>query len=94
MIKKIFLASIVIFLAVLGEAAVSQSGKRPEKAKETMVVNERCLITIDGKKYDVTEFRKEHKGGDIFKCGTDMSADFHRQHDGKKLMEAEKYLVK
>lgn len=40
----------------------------------------RCIILIDGRKYDVTSFRSKHSGGDIFQCGTDMSAVFHGRH--------------
>jgi hypothetical protein len=40
----------------------------------------RCIVTINGDRYDVTTFRKIHKGGDVFKCGTDMSAEFANQH--------------
>ncbi len=48
----------------------------------------RCIITIDGQKYDVTTFRNQHPGGDVFKCGTDMSAAFHAQHgDGAKQLQ-------
>ncbi|MCL5969962.1 MAG: hypothetical protein M1450_00465 [Patescibacteria group bacterium] len=51
----------------------------------------RCVIVIDGKKYDVTEFRKIHSGGDVFKCGTDMTADFYARHDASYLPMMEKY---
>ena len=52
-----------------------------------------CIITIDGQKYDVESLRSTHTGGDIFQCGTDMSAAFHHQHDDNFQM-IQKYLVK
>ncbi len=52
-----------------------------------------CIITIDGQKYDVESLRNTHTGGDIFQCGTDMSATFHGQH-GDNLQMIQRYLVK
>lgn len=52
-----------------------------------------CIITIDGREYDVTNLRSTHTGGDIFQCGTDMSAVFHGQH-GDNLKLIQPYLVK
>jgi len=54
----------------------------------------RCLITIDGKSYDVTSYRKQHPGGDIFTCGTDMTKVFYSQHGSSTLKKMQKYLVK
>ena len=50
-----------------------------------------CIITIDGVSYDVTAFRKIHSGGDIFKCGTDMTAVFYSQHSSQTLKAMQKY---
>jgi cytochrome b involved in lipid metabolism len=55
--------------------------------------NNSCIITIDGKKYDVTSFRGTHPGGNIFKCGEDMSAAFAKQHKNNFKM-IEKLLIK
>lgn len=44
------------------------------------VKDNRCIVTIDGNRYDVTMFRRKHEGGDVFKCGEDMSASFHKKH--------------
>ncbi|TSA45266.1 hypothetical protein D4R52_02805 [bacterium] len=46
---------------------------------------DRCIIIIQGSKYDVTDFRKIHTGGDIFQCGTDMTAVFFFQHNQRLL---------
>jgi hypothetical protein len=59
---------------------------QPAPAKTT------CIITVDGKKYDVQPLRSSHSGGDIFVCGTDMSDVFHGQH-GDNLRMIQKYLV-
>lgn len=40
----------------------------------------KCIITIDGTKYDVTDFRYQHSGGNVFTCGADMSVSFHNRH--------------
>jgi hypothetical protein len=52
-----------------------------------------CIITVDGLKYDVQQLRSTHTGGDVFKCGTDMSSVFHGKH-GESVKRIEKYLVK
>lgn len=41
----------------------------------------RCIVTISGQRYDVTDFRFQHPGGNIFACGTDMTQTFFGQHD-------------
>ena len=53
--------------------------KTPEKTNSQPIaepVRETCIITIEGKKYDVISFRSQHSGGDVFKCGTDMTSSF------------------
>ena len=40
----------------------------------------RCIVTVSGKQYDVTALRSTHGGGDIFRCGTDMSSTYQGQH--------------
>jgi hypothetical protein len=45
----------------------------------------RCIVTIEGNRYDVTPLKSTHSGGDIFVCGTDMTATFFTQHDRKML---------
>ena len=55
--------------------------------------SEPCVITVRGEKYDVTEFRNKHKGGNIFKCGEDMTDTFNKQHGEKQLKELQKYKV-
>lgn len=53
----------------------------------------RCLIQIYGVVYNVTEFRHIHSGGDIFQCGTDMTAVFRQQHSDSYLQQIQKYRI-
>ncbi len=53
----------------------------------------RCIISVDGAAYNVTEFKKEHSGGDVFTCGADMSAIFHGQHDMDILRKMDQYKI-
>lgn len=53
----------------------------------------RCIISVDGASYNVTNFIKEHSGGDIFTCGADMSATFHGQHDTGILRKMDRYKI-
>lgn len=39
-----------------------------------------CLVTVFGNTYNVTRLRSSHPGGDIFRCGTDMTQAYQRQH--------------
>lgn len=52
-----------------------------------------CVVTIDGQKYDVFEFKKIHSGGDIFKCGTDSSSEFWSRHGQKELSKMQRYRI-
>lgn len=51
----------------------------------------RCIITLDGASYDVTDFRNLHSGGDIFTCGTDMSALFWSRHGRSMFNRMQQY---
>ncbi len=52
----------------------------------------KCIITVDGRKYDVTFFRSIHSGGNIFICGTDQSVLFHSKHSNSFLSKLARYL--
>lgn len=52
-----------------------------------------CIVTIDGTKYDLTDFKNMHSGGDIFSCGTDMSAIFWSQHSQRQLNQLQRYKI-
>jgi len=60
----------------------------------TVVPRNRCIVMVNGKRYDVTSFRNKHSGGDIFVCGTDMTAAFNSQHGSGTLNQMAPYLVK
>lgn len=53
----------------------------------------RCIITVDGSRYDVTVFRSMHSGGDVFTCGADMSQLFHSQHARSYLSIMSRYKI-
>jgi len=55
--------------------------------------SEKCIVTIRGDKYDVTTFRSKHPGGNIFKCGEDMTSEFNKQHGDKQLQQIQIYKV-
>ncbi len=39
-----------------------------------------CVVTIFGQQYDVAPLQTNHSGGNVFTCGTDMSAVFQSMH--------------
>jgi hypothetical protein len=53
----------------------------------------RCIIVVDGQKYDVTGYKSQHSGGNIFSCGTDMSSIFHQQHNQRYLQMMAPYKI-
>jgi len=98
--KAIFLALVIAVsfgaaLLYFRFSASKQAGGAPEPSQtpQPAAASQDCIITIDGSKYDVTTLRSTHTGGDVFQCGTDMSAVFHGQH-GNNLRLIQKYLVK
>lgn len=90
-----------VFLVVLGAATISNRPKKqlteaiPTRIlAEPTVVNDKCLITVRGLTYDVTQYRYQHSGGDIFNCGADMTAIFNAQHSNSQLARMQRYLVR
>ncbi|NBO17422.1 MAG: cytochrome b5 domain-containing protein [Proteobacteria bacterium] len=59
----------------------------------TQSSKEKCIITVRGSKYDVTEFRNMHQGGDIFECGQDMTDKFNNQHGEREFKKLQKYKI-
>ncbi len=53
----------------------------------------KCIVYISGVRYDVTEFRNIHGGGDIFQCGSDMTDNFNSQHPGSYLSQMARYKI-
>jgi hypothetical protein len=54
--------------------------------------NTGCIITLFGQQYNVTSLQQSHSGGNIFTCGTDMSARYQGEH-GSSVSRMQKYLV-
>ena len=68
-----------------GSKPVTNTPVKPAATETKPVANttsDKCIITIQGGHYDVTEFRYQHPGGNIYKCGTDMTAAFQGKHKG------------
>jgi cytochrome b involved in lipid metabolism len=61
--------------------------------KTEVVVDNRCIILVDSVQYDITRFKSDHSGGDIFQCGTDMSSIFHGQHDNSFIGKMARYRI-
>jgi cytochrome b involved in lipid metabolism len=40
----------------------------------------RCIITLFGKSYDISNLRSTHSGGDVFTCGADMTSKYQGKH--------------
>jgi cytochrome b involved in lipid metabolism len=70
----------------------SYSSNTPQQSESSVLAD--CIITVRGEKYNVKDFRKLHKGGDIFKCDTDMTEAFNNQHGEKQLQKLQQYIVK
>lgn len=54
--------------------------------------NDECIITLFGDRYDVSEFRTQHPGGNVFVCGSDMTQEYEAQH-GSDLTKLEEYKI-
>jgi len=68
---------VIIFGSILGYKDYQYNKPDPMLASQNV---EECIITIQGSSYDVTDFRTEHTGGDVFKCGEDMTQVFKGAH--------------
>lgn len=55
--------------------------------------SQQCIITVHGTRYNVTEFRSFHSGGDIFTCGAEMTGVFDSQHSMGTLRKMSPYIV-
>lgn len=76
--------------------AVDTSSTPPPEATPAPSVpppSDRCIITLSGGQYDVTDFRNIHSGGDVFQCGTDMTASFLSRHPASFLSKMSQYKV-
>lgn len=48
--------------------------------KKTQTPAKTCIVTINGKRYDVERLRRTHSGGDVFVCNSDMTNTFKSEH--------------
>ncbi len=78
------------FLSKANPTPQQNPPQSPQVPPEPIQSN-RCLIVIDGARYDVTEFRNAHSGGNIFQCNTDMTAIFYGQHNSETLNKMQVY---
>lgn len=74
-------------------ASTAAPTRIPTTAPAAPPVDNHCIVTISGSRYDVTQFRNIHSGGDVFKCGTDMTAVFLSQHSASFLQKMSQYKV-
>lgn len=58
----------------------------------SITASSKCVITLFGKQYDVTTLATTHSGGNVFNCGTDMTATYQNQH-GTNLSRMQPYLI-
>lgn len=75
-----------------GGSVVVEPTAAPAMAVEP-TADPRCIIAINGVQYNVTEFRNIHSGGNIFTCGTDMTATFFGQHNDATLQRMQQYKI-
>jgi cytochrome b involved in lipid metabolism len=87
-IKTISLLSLITALAVIGLILGLNTDIKPDNntAQKQILTSptindNRCIVTINNQKYDVTALRKTHSGGDIFVCNSDMTTTFFTQHN-------------
>ncbi|MCX6730628.1 MAG: hypothetical protein NTZ55_02165 [Candidatus Roizmanbacteria bacterium] len=64
----------------------------PAAQSRTTSSKVQCSVTLFGKQYDVTNLRSTHSGGNIFNCGTDMTAIYQGRH-GSDLSRMQQYLI-
>ena len=76
-----------------GATAMTQPTPTAVQSGGQAITDSRCIISIDGSRYDVTVFRNIHSGGNIFQCGADMSAIFHGQHPDSYLQRIAQYRI-
>jgi len=85
------LATLTLATGVMAINKIITVNRKNDQVKKIDEVS-KCVVTLFGKKYDVTELRKTHSGGDIFKCDTDMSEIYQGQH-GVDMNRVKKYLI-
>lgn len=72
--RKIFLSVGVVIISSFFVWNLAAKTVKPASAATP------CIITLFGLQYDVTSLQTSHTGGNIFTCGTDMTAIYQPQH--------------
>lgn len=67
--------------------------RTPSPATPAPTPDSRCIIMLDGAKYDITQFRFSHSGGNVFTCSTDMSQIFHSRHGAAEMQFMQQYRI-
>ncbi|MFA6007835.1 MAG: cytochrome b5 domain-containing protein [Candidatus Shapirobacteria bacterium] len=96
-IPLLFLISITIFAIFMVFSILktnNNSPVTPSISQNSVTAATACIITINNQKYDVTQFKNQHSGGDIFVCGSDMTTIFNSKHSQRELNMMQQYLVK
>ncbi|MFA6004909.1 MAG: hypothetical protein WC775_00290 [Patescibacteria group bacterium] len=57
------------------------------------VVDNRCIVTVRGQQFDITQFRFDHSGGNIFSCGADMTDIFNGEHGDGIFQQMQRYRI-
>lgn len=70
-----------------------QQQSAPQQTAPPAPVASGCIITLDGGSYNVTSLQKSHSGGDIFNCGSDMSATFWGKHGQSIFNKMQQYRI-
>lgn len=91
----LLLTYIVVFYTPIAKKFIPQLNNPPPALTQTtptptpniQPTADKCIITIDGVSYDVTQYKKDHTGGDVFKCGTDMTALLNKRHPDPKYLK-------
>lgn len=101
-VPLLFLTSLIIFASFIIISLAKSNNTNPSPSNTiisststntTPTNSNLCVVTINNQKYDVTQFRYQHSGGDIFQCGTDMSSIFAGQHSQRYLNKMKAYLI-
>lgn len=78
-----FASLAAITLSVIGIGNIGNAGA---------VTTTPCIITVSGQQYDVAPLQSSHSGGNIFNCGTDMTAIYQSAH-GTNVSRLQPYLI-
>lgn len=84
---------IIINKVIKKEQSKVNSPIKQQTQVTSVAVTNSCIVTVDGVRYDITNFKNMHSGGDVFSCGSDMSATFWNQHSQKQLSQMQKYRI-